>query len=101
LALANVTRANRLLIGVGWWVMALFAIRAARRAGYPGPDVRRPQAVRGRFGRGGAAVVLHRVQVVELAFLAVASVYGLTLALRRSLTILDTVVLVLIFIAYL
>ena len=101
LALANVTGANRLLIGVGWSVMALFAIRAARRADYPGLDVLKPQAVRGRFGRGGAAVVLHRVQVVELAFLAVASVYGLTLALRRSLTILDTVLLVLIFIAYL
>lgn len=101
LALANVTGANRLLIGVGWSVMTLFAIRAARRAGYPGPDVRKPDAARGRFGRGAAAVVLHRVQVVELAFLAVASVYGLTLALRRSLTILDTVLLVLIFLAYL
>ena len=101
LALANVTGANRLLIGVGWSVMALFAIRAARRANYPGTDVSAPASTRGRFGRGGAAVVLHRVQVVELAFLAVASVYGLTLALRRSLTLLDLLVLVIIFIAYL
>lgn len=101
LALANVTGANRLLIGAGWSVMALFAIRAARRASYPGTDVAPPEPARGRFGAGGAAVILHRVQVVELAFLAVASVYGLTLALRRTLTLLDTVLLFAIFTAYL
>lgn len=101
LALANVTGANRLLIGLGWSLMALFAIRAARRASYPGADVTPPQPVPGRFGTGGAAVVLHRVQVVELAFLAVASVYGLTFALRRTLTLLDAVILFAIFIAYL
>lgn len=95
LALANMTGANRLLIGVGWSVVALAAIAAARRAGRPTRDVE-PVA----DGRP-AAVRLQQVQVVEVAFLLLATAYGLTLALRRTLTLLDTLILVAIFVAYL
>lgn len=95
LALANMTGANRLLIGVGWSVVALAAVTAARRAGQSNRDVE--PAAAGR----PAAVRLQEVQVVEVAFLLLATAYGLTLALRRTLTLLDTAVLVAIFIAYL
>lgn len=120
LALANMTGANRLLIGVGWSVVALAAItaaRRARRAGQPVPGARQPEvggtteargsgseAGMGTDGEGGearSAVRLQRVQVVELAYLAVASAYALTLPLRSSLTIIDTVILFAIFGAYL
>ncbi|NKR10620.1 hypothetical protein A5N17_06345 [Arthrobacter sp. D2] len=90
LALANMTGANRLLIGVGWSVVALVALLALRRKGP------------GRAGEAGPeAVQLAQVQVIELAFLTVASVYALTLPLRETLTILDTVVLFGIFVVYL
>ncbi|MCG7323496.1 MULTISPECIES: sodium/calcium exchanger protein [Arsenicicoccus] len=120
LALANMTGANRLLIGVGWSVVALVAITAARRArrsGQPVPGARQPEvggtteahgsgseAGMGPDGEGGearSAVRLQRTQVVELAYLAVATAYALTLPLRSSLTIIDTVILFAIFGAYL
>ncbi|NNM47827.1 sodium/calcium exchanger protein [Knoellia koreensis] len=100
LALANMTGANRLLIGVGWSVVALAALAAARRA-------RRTATGAGGSAdtqdepNDGHAVQLHRVQVVELAYLAVASAYALTLPLRSTLTIVDAVILFAIFGAYL
>ena len=99
LALANMTGANRLLIGVGWSVVALAALAAARRArrtatGAGGSADTQEDAT-------GHAVQLHRVQVVELAYLAVASAYALTLPLRSTLTIVDAVILFAIFGAYL
>ena len=100
LALANMTGANRLLIGVGWSVVALAALAAARRA-------RRTATGAGGSAdtqdepTDGHAVQLHRVQVVELAYLAVASAYALTLPLRSTLTIVDAVILFAIFGAYL
>ena len=89
LALANMTGANRLLIGAGWSVVALIAIRVMRRrsAGNDAGSIR--------------AVQLRPVQLVEVAFLGIASVYALTLALRPSLTWIDAVVLFGIFAAYL
>jgi cation:H+ antiporter len=83
------TGANRLLIGVGWSVVALITVRVMRRraSGSGVPAAR--------------AVQLRPVQVVEVAFLAIASIYALTLALRPSLTWIDAVVLFAIFAAYL
>ena len=116
LALANMTGANRLLIGVGWSVVALVAIAAARRARRAGRDGLPAGGPEGggtgdesrRAGRDPdtgtldvGAVRLRRVQVVELAYLAVASGYALTLPLRSSLTIVDAVILFTIFGAYL
>lgn len=92
LALANMTGANRLLVGLGWSVVALVGIRAMRR---------REASGSADGSNGTSAVQLRRVQVVELAFLALASAYALTLALRSTLNWIDTVVLFAIFIAYL
>jgi len=89
LALANMTGANRLLIGVGWSLVVLAALAARRRRA---PDTR---------SEDRSAVRLEPVQTVEIAYLAVASLYALTFALRDSLTLLDAVVLFGIFALYL
>ena len=86
LALANMTGANRILIGVGWALVVLVAAVAVARRG----DAR---------GAGGA-VVLERPKAVDLSFLGLATLYSLTLPLRSSLTLVDAVVLVGIFAAY-
>jgi cation:H+ antiporter len=83
LVLANMTGANRLLIGVGWALVVLLAwwrwrSRGERRAG----------------------IVLGRGRSVELAYLALACAYSLTLPLKRSVSLLDAAVLVAIFVAY-
>ena len=99
LALANMTGANRLLIGVGWSVVALAALAAhrrhARRTQQRADDTEKvSDEARGR-------VRLEAVQTVEVAFLAVASLYALSFPLRDSLTLLDTVVLFALFGLYL
>ncbi|MBN8906930.1 MAG: hypothetical protein J0H99_09965, partial [Rhodospirillales bacterium] len=91
LALANMTGANRLLIGAGWSVVALVAIAALRRR----------HDARGESSPPPDAVALREVQVVELAFLALASAYALTLPLRATLTLLDGAILFGLFAAYL
>ncbi len=83
LALANMTGANRLLIGLGWSMVVFIAWRRLRSRG---------QRMEG--------VALDRSHAVELAFLSVATVYSLTLPLKRSITLVDAAVLVSIFIAY-
>ncbi len=90
LALANMTGANRLLIGVGWSMVVFIAwarVRSSRRrAGQP---VARWEGVR-----------LDRSHSIELAYLALATVYSLTLPLKHSITLVDAAVLVGIFVAY-
>jgi cation:H+ antiporter len=83
LALANMTGANRLLIGVGW-VLVIFVAWYRWRA-------------RGHRGR---RIQLERSRSVELSFLAVACLYSLTLPLKRTITLVDAVVLVAIFVVY-
>jgi cation:H+ antiporter len=90
LALANMTGGNRLLIGIGWPVVVLLAAwritHVAREQGYKGPletDVR-----------------LDRPHAIEITFLAIASLYSLTLPLKRTLSPLDTLVLVGLFVLY-
>jgi cation:H+ antiporter len=98
LALANMTGANRILVGVGWaLVVLLAAIRLRTSAGRSG-----------EIGDGGTAhreghstrVTLQRTDSVPLMFLLLATVYSLTLPLRVSITFVDLVVLVGIFVAY-
>ncbi|MGH9040592.1 MAG: sodium:proton exchanger [Acidimicrobiia bacterium] len=84
LALANMTGANRLLIGLGWSMVVFVAWRRYR-------------SVRGQKME---SVRLDRAHSVELAFLSVATVYSLTLPLKSSITLLDSVILISIFIAY-
>jgi len=83
LALANMTGSNRLLIGIGWSMVVFVAWRQWRRRG------RRETAIR-----------LERSHSVELAFLALATAYSLTLPLRSTITLIDAAVLVTIFAAY-
>jgi cation:H+ antiporter len=86
LALANMTGANRILVGVGWGLVVLVAWRRARARGTPAHEARR--------------VRLARPDSVPLAFLALASVYCLTLPFRRTLSLVDTAILLGIFVAY-
>ena len=90
LALANMTGGNRLLIGVGWSLVVLLAAwritRVARSQGYEGPLE--------------TDVTLDRPHAIEIAFLAVASIYSLTLPLKRTLSPVDTVILVGLFLWY-
>src|SRR5262245_10331200 len=88
LALANMTGANRLLIGVGWTMVVFIAwYRIRRRSG-------RAEA------RAWQGVQLDREHAIELAFLAVATIYSLTLPLKHSITPVDALVLVTIFALY-
>ena len=83
LALANMTGANRLLIGLGWTMVVFIAWRRLKARG---------QRMDG--------VQLERTHAVELSFLSVATVYSLTLPLKDSITLIDSLVLVSIFILY-
>ncbi len=98
-AAANMTGSNRLLIGIGWPVVAFVGFWAMRRA-------RRRGA---KTGAGPTAEVADRVPAivlpprnrVELAFLAVASAYAFLIPLTRSIAWYDAVVLLALFGAYL
>ncbi|MHA6627747.1 sodium:proton exchanger [Pseudonocardia sichuanensis] len=90
LALANMTGANRVLVGIGWPVVVLVAAVAAMRA-------RRAGTATGVSPRG---VTMPRVMSAEIVYLGIATVYSLHLPLRTSLTLLDAAVLVSIFVAY-
>lgn len=83
LALANMTGANRLLIGLGWTAIVFIAFIQWRK--------------RGRRSEG---VELERSHSVELSFLAVATLYSLSLPLKKSISLVDAGVLVALFIAY-
>ena len=83
LALANMTGANRLLIGIGWSMVVFIAAYRSRK---------RPPRL--------TEVRLDRQHTVEVAFLGLATVYSLTLPLKSQITLVDTVVLVSIFTAY-
>src|SRR4051794_30113150 len=94
-ALANMTGGNQLLIGVGWSMVVLIGVwrmrvrqRAAAPAAPPVPDDETRE------------VALSRTHSVEIAFLVLATAYGLTLPLHRTLTLFDSALLVGIFAWY-
>ncbi|MGH8875558.1 MAG: sodium/calcium exchanger protein, partial [Acidimicrobiia bacterium] len=101
LALANMTGANRLLIGLGWSLvvfLAWYRVRSLRRA--RGTE-RLPAHLEAALAEeSGREVRLERSHSVEVAYLALATIYSLTLPLKSSLTLLDAVVLVGIFVLY-
>lgn len=90
LALANMTGGNRLLIGVGWSLVVLLAAWRMRRVA----------ANRGQSIPRNVEVKLGRPSSIGIAFLMLATLYSLTLPLKRSITLIDAVVLVAIFVAY-
>ena len=83
LALANMTGANRLLIGLGWTMVVFVAYWQYKKRG---------QRMEG--------ITLERSHSVELSFLSVATVYSLGIPLRNSITLIDSAVLVSLFILY-
>lgn len=79
LAIANMTGGNRLLIGVGWpMVFALFFYRTRLKQ-----------------------LVVDRQRALEVAFLAAATLYVVFIPLRTTLTLIDTMILVTLFVVYL
>lgn len=76
-AIANMTGANRLLIGIGWTVIILiFAFKFRKK------------------------VVLESTHKTELFFLMLATLYAITIPLKGTLNLFDTFVLIGIFIWY-
>ncbi|MFI5528673.1 hypothetical protein ACIA8O_08960 [Kitasatospora sp. NPDC051853] len=75
-AAANMTGANRLLVGVGWPLVALAAYVAARRAGV----------------RPGVSLREHRR--IDVAFLGAAAVFAFLMPLTREISWLVAVVLI-------
>jgi cation:H+ antiporter len=77
-AVANMTGANRLLIGIGWSAIVLVAWLRFR----------------------ATKVTLERSQAIELAVLLMATLYAFTIPLRGGLSLIDTVVFVALFGVY-
>jgi cation:H+ antiporter len=97
LVLANMTGANRLLIGIGWAMVVFIAwwrVRGRKRRP-KGTRVAPDGPATRRYG-----IQLKRSRAVELSYLALATVYCLSLPLKRTVTLVDAVILVGIFIAY-
>jgi cation:H+ antiporter len=93
-ALANMTGGNQLLIGAGWSLVVLvgaYRIRQSRR-GRALHNVREIPA--------STEIELGRSNSVAIAFLLIATIYGLTLPLHRTLTLIDAAILVTIFVVY-
>jgi cation:H+ antiporter len=93
------TGANRLLIGLGWSSVVFIAWYRTRRkraaAATSNGDAPVPVAGREPFG-----IRLTRPHSVEVAFLAAATLYSLTLPLKHSIMPIDAVVLVGLFVLY-
>lgn len=97
-AAANMTGSNRLLIGIGWPLVAFvgfWAVRRQRQHAAAEPGLRIAAADH------EPAVVLPVRNRVELAFLAVASAYAFVIPLTRTVAWYDAVVLLALFGAYL
>ncbi|MFZ5981297.1 MAG: sodium:calcium antiporter [Candidatus Zixiibacteriota bacterium] len=74
-AIANMTGANRLLVGLGWPAVLLIYILAKKKK----------------------AIVLEKSHRVEVFYLAMATLYSFTIPLKGSLNLIDTVILVTLF----
>jgi cation:H+ antiporter len=92
LALANMTGGNQLLIGLGWPLVILIGTWRVRRAGVA------PETAEGTTPD---EIHLSRAQSVDIAYLTIASLYGLSLFLKQTLSPFDAVVLVAIYVLYL
>jgi cation:H+ antiporter len=79
LAIANMTGGNRLLIGVGWSVVFLiFFLRTRLRE-----------------------LIVDRQRSLELVFLAIATLYVIFIPLRHSVSLIDSIILISMFLIYL
>lgn len=90
-ALANMTGANQLLIGFGWPLVILLGTWRVRRTQSTPREAEMATVT---------TINLTRAQSVDIAYLAIASIYGMTLFLKETLSPFDAVVLVGIYVAY-
>ena len=92
LAVANMTGANRILIGLGWSGIALFSIYRAKASG----DV----AVEHNDGFLTDAVMLDRSIATEVFFLTLATIWAFFVPLNGGIDLLDMLILVGIYVSY-
>ena len=92
LAVANMTGANRILIGLGWSGIALFTVY---RAGSE-----RDTSVEHSEGFLASKVHLDRDIGLEIAFLLLATVFAFTVPFLGGIDVVDTLVLVGLYVAY-
>jgi cation:H+ antiporter len=92
LAVANMTGANRILVGLGWSLIALYAIYRAK--------VKADAAVIRRDGVLSDSVRLEPRISIEILFLGVATVYALLIPLGGGINAIDAFVLVGLYAAY-
>ncbi|MDQ2053049.1 sodium:calcium antiporter [Halobellus sp. H-GB7] len=94
LAVANMTGANRILIGLGWSGIALFSIYKATASG------RDDGSVVNREGTLRDAVKLDPSISTEILFLFLATIFAFFVPLSGGIDIVDTVVLVGLYVTY-
>jgi cation:H+ antiporter len=107
-AAANMTGSNRLLIGLGWPLLAVFAglgLRKLRRRG-GGARATGAAAASGApegpvRAKGGPAITLLPKRRIELFFLAVASVYAFVIPMTGRIGLVSAAVLLALYGAYL
>ncbi|UPV99161.1 sodium:calcium antiporter [Halorussus gelatinilyticus] len=92
LAVANMTGANRILIGLGWSGIALFTVYRSRSSEDP--------AVVQTAGFMKSKVRIDRDLATEIAFLLAATAYAFFVPLGHGIGMLDTVVLVSLYAIY-
>jgi cation:H+ antiporter len=92
LAVANMTGANRILIGLGWSGIALFTVY---RAGSE-----RDSSVEQSDGFLASKVHLDRDIGLEIAFLLIATAFAFTVPFLGGIDVVDTLVLVGLYLAY-
>jgi cation:H+ antiporter len=86
-ASANMTGANRLLIGLGWSLVVLFSYIAIRKKTKIKPI--------------NYELKLEKNLSIEFVFLAVASIYGFILPIKGSISLIDSLVLGIVYLGYL
>jgi len=92
LAVANMTGANRILIGLGWSGIAIMTVKLARKTSDP--------AVESRSGLFRDAVTLDRSIATEIAFLTMATLWAFFIPLGNGIDALDTAILVGLYATY-
>ncbi|KAB1198912.1 sodium:calcium antiporter [Haloferax sp. MBLA0078] len=92
LAVANMTGANRILIGIGWSAIALFTVYRARETG--------DEAVERRPGFLADAVRLDKDISTEILFLFAATVFAFFVPLGAGIGAFDMFVLVGLYVSY-
>ena len=100
LALANMTGANRVLVGVGWPLVILVAAVAVAKARRDSDASEDGGSSSSRATTSSSGVRLPRVMSAEVAFLGLATLYSLSLPLKQSVTLIDFGVFIAIFVAY-